>query len=103
MKNLNEKEFTEAVKSGICVVDFYATWCGPCKMMAPILQDIEEELGSKAKFFKIDVDENENLARKFGVMSIPTILILENGKECERKVGLWQRQDAFDTINSYLN
>ena len=103
MKVLNEKEFAEEIKNGLCVVDFFATWCGPCKMMAPILEDIDDELKGKAKFFKVDVDDNEALARKFGVMSIPTIIIFENGKEMERKVGLWQRQDAFDAINSYLN
>ena len=101
MKQINAKEFEGEIKEGVCVVDFYATWCGPCKMMSPILEDIEKELG-KVKFFKVDVDENEALARKFGIMSIPTIMVFENGEEREKHIGLWQKQDAIDLISSYL-
>ncbi len=103
MEKLNEKDFKEAIKDGICVVDFFATWCGPCRMMAPILEDMEEELDGKVKFFKVDVDENEELARSFGVMMIPTIVIFENGELREKHTGLWQKDDALDEIKSYLN
>ncbi len=102
MKQINEKDFDSAIKKGICVVDFFATWCGPCKMMSPILDEIEEELGGKVQFYKVDVDDNERLARKFGIMSIPTILVFENGEQREKHVGLWQHDDALDTIKSYL-
>ncbi len=102
MKVINEKEFNEVTKKGVVVVDFFANWCGPCKMMAPILEEIEEELDGKVKIYKVDVDESEDLARKFGVMSIPTIIIFENGEERDKHIGLWQHEDALDTIKSYL-
>ena len=101
MKELNSKEFEKETSQGIAVIDFFATWCGPCKMMAPILEAVEADLEGKAKFFKVDVDENESLARKFGVLSIPTIIVLENGEVREKHIGLRQHEDAFDTINSY--
>lgn len=102
MKIINEKEFASAIKEGIVVVDFFATWCGPCRMMSPILDDIAEELKDKVKIYKVDVDNDPNLARKFGVMSIPTIIIFENGEERQKHIGLWQYEDAIDTIKSYL-
>ncbi len=102
MKIINEKEFASAIKEGIVVVDFFATWCGPCRMMSPILDDIAEELKDKVKIYKVDVDNDPNLARKFGVMSIPTIIIFENGEERQKHIGLWQYEDALDTIKSYL-
>ena len=98
MEILNEKNFEERTKDGIVVVDFFANWCGPCKMMAPVLEQIAKELDGKAKIYKVDVDESEELARKFGVMMIPTIVILENGQQREKHVGLWQKDDALDEI-----
>ncbi len=71
-------------------------------MMSPILDDIAEELKDKVKIYKVDVDNDPNLARKFGVMSIPTIIIFENGEERQKHIGLWQYEDALDTIKSYL-
>ena len=101
MEILTEKNFEEKTKDGIVVVDFFANWCGPCKMMAPVLEQIAKELDGKAKIYKVDVDESEELARKFGVMMIPTIVILENGQQREKHVGLWQKDDALDEIKSY--
>ncbi len=102
MQILNNKTFDNAIKEGIVVVDFFATWCGPCRMMAPILEDLQEELGDNVKIYKVDVDESEALARKFGIMSIPTIIIFENGQVRQKHIGLWQHDDALDTIKSYL-
>ncbi len=102
MEILNKDNFEEQTKDGIVVVDFFATWCGPCRMMSPILEEVQEELAGKVKIFKVDVDESEELARKFGVMMIPTIVILENGEQREKHVGLWQKDDMLDEIKSYL-
>lgn len=102
MEILNLKNFEENTKEGIVVVDFFASWCGPCRMMAPILDEVAEELEGKVRIFKVDVDESEELARKFGVMMIPTIVILENGEQREKHVGLWQKDDMLDEIKSYL-
>lgn len=102
MEILNKDNFEEQTKDGIVVVDFFATWCGPCRMMSPILEEVQEELGDGVKIFKVDVDESEELARKFGVMMIPTIVILENGEQREKHVGLWQKDDMLDEVKSYL-
>ncbi len=102
MEVLNSKNFEEQTKKGIVVVDFFATWCGPCRMMAPVLEEVQEELGDKVKIFKVDVDESEALARKFGVMMIPTMVIFENGEVRDKHIGLWQKDDMLDQIKSYL-
>lgn len=69
------------------LIDFWATWCGPCKMVGPIIEELSTELDGKAVVCKIDVDAQQELAQKFGVMSIPTLVVMENGKETKREVG----------------
>ncbi len=101
MKTINQNEFDEVTKTGICLVDFYATWCMPCRMFGAILEDIEEEIGESVKIFKVDVDENEALSRKFGVLSIPTILILKDGVLQEKHVGVWSKEDCIEAIKKY--
>lgn len=101
MKIITEKEFDAEIKEGIVLVDFYATWCGPCRMMAMILEELEEEIGEKAKIVKVDVDNDENLARRFGIMSIPTLLLYVNGELYKKHVGLWQKEDLKELILSF--
>ena len=102
MKILQENEFDKAIEKGIVLVDFFANWCGPCRMMAPILESVEEELDYKINFYKIDVDECENIAKRYGIMSIPTIIIFRDGEIIEKNVGLWQKDACLDTIKKYL-
>lgn len=83
---LNQENFAEAVKSGRALVDFYADWCGPCRMMAPILEAVAAER-EDLLVAKVNVDENAELASRFGVMSIPTLVVLEDGEEIKRIVG----------------
>jgi thioredoxin 1 len=73
--------------SGPVVVDFWAEWCGPCKMIAPVLDEISGALGSKVKIVKLNVDESPATAQKYGIMSIPTLLIFKNGEMASRQVG----------------
>ena len=101
MKQITEKEFDNEIKEGLVLVDFFATWCGPCRMMSMILEEIEEEVKDKVKMVKVDVDENENLARRFGIMSIPTILFYVDGKMYEKHVGLWQKEALLELIASF--
>ena len=88
MLEIEEKDFEKETKEGVTLVDFFATWCAPCRMMAQILPDIESELDGKVKIVKVDVDKNPNLARQYGVMSIPTLIIFKDGKESRRPSGL---------------
>lgn len=97
---MTEEEFEELVFSkDISVVDFSASWCGPCRMMAPILEDVSEKYKGKYYFYQIDVDSAEELAIKYNISAVPTILVFEKGKEIGRTSGY---QD-FDEFERFLN
>lgn len=83
------------------LVDFYAEWCGPCKMLAPILKQIKDELGSDVRIVKIDVDKNQNLASKFQVRGVPTMLLFKNGQQLWRQSGVLQKNDIIQVIKSF--
>ena len=105
MEIVNEKDFDEKVKESnkIVLVDFFANWCGPCKMLSPILQDAYSELDqNKFDFFKVDIDQSEDLAREFGVMSIPTMIIFKDGKEVDKMIGLRQKSQIINVLNSLV-
>ena len=85
--HITDAEFQNTVAEGITLVDFWAPWCGPCRMIAPILDELAGELKDKARIVKINVDENPLVAGQFGVMSIPTLLLFKNGKKVDQKVG----------------
>jgi thioredoxin 1 len=87
IKELNDTNFQAQVKNGVTLVDFWASWCMPCKMMAPILNETAEALGNTAKIGKLDVDSNQASSAKYGVRSIPTLILFKNGKEINRFVG----------------
>ena len=84
---------------GICIVDFWAPWCGPCKMFGPIFEKVEKET-KKIKFFKLNVDENEDICKKYGVMSIPTTIIFKDGKEISKNIGFMDEDSLKDFINN---
>ena len=84
IKNNDENEFK---KSSVSVVDFSATWCGPCKMVAPIVEKLSDEYDGKVDFYNVDVDENGDVASKYGVQNIPTIVFFKDGNEIKREVG----------------
>lgn len=96
MKIINEKEFEKEIQEGTVLVDFFATWCMPCRMMSQILEEVDRELDGKGKIVKVDVDQNENLARKFGVMSIPTLVLFKDGKMVSKNVGVMQKNDCLN-------
>jgi thioredoxin 1 len=85
--HITDAEFQNTVATGVTLVDFWAPWCGPCRMIAPILDELAGELKDKAKIVKINVDENPLVAGQFGVMSIPTLLLFKNGQKVDQKVG----------------
>jgi len=102
MEIITEKDFNEKIKKGVVVVEFFATWCGPCRMMTPILEDIKTELGDSVEIYKVDVDEDQKLARSFGIMSIPTLFIFVDGQLKEKHIGLWMKDDMLTVLKSYL-
>ena len=92
--------FNEIISNNeLVLVDFYAEWCGPCKMLAPIIAEIKEELKDKVYVIKLNVDEEEELSEKFGIYSIPTLVLIKDGKEIDRKVGYNTKQILVDWIN----
>ena len=84
-------------------IDFYADWCGPCVAMKPVLEELEKELAGEVEIKKIDVDEKQDEASKYGVMSIPTYLILEDGKEVDRFVGVTSKEVIKNKISKYTS
>lgn len=80
------------------LLDFKAGWCGPCKMMAPVIEELEKELDGKVEIEKINVDENQAEAAKYGVMSIPTFIVLKDGKEVGRKIGVTAKADLLKLL-----
>lgn len=83
------------------LVDFYADWCGPCKMLAPILKQVKDEMGQSIKIVKIDVDKNQSIASKYQVRGVPTMLLFKNGKQLWRQSGVLQKNDIVQIIKSH--
>jgi len=88
--------------SGLILVDFWAPWCGPCKMLNPVLSEIEEKHTGKIKIGKLNVDEASAIANKYQVMSIPTLIIFKNGKVLEQIIGMQDKKDLIDRIDDLL-
>ena len=88
VQHFDTNGFNEAIASGTTLVDFWATWCGPCRMQAPILESFEAELGASVKVGKVDVDEEPGVAARFGISNIPTLIVFRDGREVGRSVGV---------------
>lgn len=97
-----DQTFSEETKSGLVLTDFWATWCGPCKMIAPVLEELDAEMGDKVKIVKIDVDENQETAAKYGVMSIPTLILFKDGEIVDKVVGYRPKEALQEIINNHL-
>ena len=100
MLTFEEKNFEEEVlkTEGKVLVDFYADWCGPCRMMSPVIDDIAKELDGEVKVGKVNVDNNQELAIKYDVMSIPTIMVFEKGNPVKTFVGVTDKQEILDVL-----
>lgn len=103
MKEILQKDFDDIVinNEGVTLVDFWAKWCGPCKMLAPVLEAVETEL-EQVKFVKVDVDENEELADKYQISTIPTLLIFKDGKVVDTLVGFMPKDILKTKISNNL-
>ena len=102
VEHLNDGSFAEKTAAGVALVDFFATWCGPCKMLGPIIEEIGDECDGSFKVFKADVDEAEDSAMDFGVMSVPTLVILKDGVEIERMVGVQPKAAILDAVRKVV-
>jgi thioredoxin 1 len=103
-KQLTPQEFQSEVLDSkeLVLVDFFATWCGPCKMMAPVIDQLSEEMDGKAKIFKIDVDEARDLAAKYRIMSVPTLMFFKNGEVADQIMGAVPKDKLVDKINALV-
>jgi len=102
VKKITRNDAGEALKSPLAVIDFSATWCGPCNMLAPVLEEVSEEMGDKIAFYNADTDANESLAFKYKIMSIPAIVVLKDGVEAGRQVGFLPKAALKEFLNRYL-
>lgn len=99
---LTPSNFEEVTNNGVSLVDFWAPWCGPCRMIAPVIEELAEEFDGKANICKVNTDEEQNLAVKYGIRSIPTIIFMKDGEVVDQMVGASSKQALSDKINSYL-
>ena len=100
---INSSEFSGLLQEDkLLVVDFYATWCGPCKKLSPTLDEVSEELGEQVNIVKVDVDESEDLAMDYGIRSVPTVLFFKNGQQVDKFVGALPKSEIVTKIQAQL-
>ncbi|MDR0676346.1 MAG: thioredoxin [Elusimicrobiota bacterium] len=99
---LNNTNFENEIKGKIAIVDFFALWCGPCKMMGPIFEELGNEYIGKCEFFKVNIDENDELSAKYSVMSVPTIIIFKNGEKIASHVGALSKDNLKKFVDENL-
>lgn len=99
---LTEQNFDEIIKEGVVMVDFWAPWCGPCRMIAPVIDNLATQYAGKAKICKVNTDEQQELATKFGIRSIPTIFFYKNGEKVDEMIGAATEQDFKDKLDGLL-
>lgn len=99
---ITDANFDSEVASGVTLVDFWAAWCGPCRIQGPIVERVAEEMAGKAKVGECNVDNAQRLAEKFGIMSIPTLIIFKDGKESQRFIGVQSENVLVERLNTAL-
>lgn len=101
-KVLNSNDFDKEISEGVVVVDFFATWCGPCKMLTPVFEELSVELNGKAKFAKVDIDQSTDIATKFQVSSVPTLKVFKDGKVVKTLVGFRPKEALLSELSDVL-
>ena len=102
VKKINTAEFNSMDKSGVAVIDFNAVWCAPCRMLAPVLEELSEDYAGRVSFYAIDTDENSDLSAGFGIMSIPAVIIMKDGKQVDMSIGFVPKTNIASLIEKNL-
>ncbi len=97
---INTSEFDKAIENGVVVVDFFATWCGPCKMLAPVFDEASQEVD--ATFVKVDIDQSLEIAQRFNITTVPTMMIFKNGQKVASMVGFMPKEKLVEKVKSHL-
>ena len=100
-KIINSQEFDNTVESGVVVVDFFATWCGPCKMLSPVIDELSGEL-ENVNFVKVDIDQSMDLAQKFKIVSVPTLKVFKNGEEVDTLMGFMPKEVLKSKVEAHI-
>lgn len=96
-----DQSFSSEISDGLVLVDFWAPWCGPCKMIAPVLEELDAEMSEKVKIVKVDVDVNQETASNFGIMSIPTLVLFKDGQPVDKVVGFNPKEALVELVNKH--
>lgn len=105
IKIINSSEFETEVLNNkkVVLLDFFGSWCMPCKMLSSILEDVDKKIGDKLDIIKVDVDDNMDIAKNYGVLTVPTLLVIIGGEEVEKVVGFRQEKQVIDLVKKYLD
>lgn len=96
-----DQNFSQEISEGLVLVDFWAAWCGPCKMIAPVLEELDADMDGKVKIVKVDVDANQGTASQYGIMSIPTLLLMKDGETVDKVVGFRPKEALAELVNQH--
>ena len=102
VKKISKNEFEQVKNDEIAVIDFSAEWCGPCKMLAPVMEEVSEEFGDSVSFYNIDVDENMDIAQMYKIVSIPALILLKKGENVDMQIGFQPEDGVVSFIKSHL-
>ncbi|MGO3733291.1 MAG: thioredoxin [Vagococcus sp.] len=102
VQSITDQNFTEETSEGLVLIDFWAPWCGPCRMQTPILEGLEKDFEDRVKIVKMNVDDNPQTSQQFGIMSIPTLLLKKDGQVVDTLIGVHQKPQLEQVFNKYL-
>lgn len=98
ISHVTDQNFSQEISSGLVLADFWAPWCGPCKMIAPVLEEVDTEMSEDLKIVKLNVDENQATASQYGVMSIPTLIVFKDGEIADKIIGFQPKEALVDRL-----